>query len=178
MTRPISRPQLNDYQRKHICSVLAFGGDREMATKCVGTTLLKLQQEMARDRTFAAEVVRAEGLSETGQMQAVIKAAKDTKNWRASIWWLERQSPERFGRRAAHSYSSQEFQEFILQMTHAIDETVHEPADRERLITLLAALGDSLSNSNRFGAPLPADERSDAPLQLTQEADEFESDEP
>jgi hypothetical protein len=179
MTRPINRlPQLNDYQRNHICSVLAFGGDRDMATKCVGSTPLKLQQEMARDRNFAAEVIRAEGLSETGQMQAVIKASKDTKNWRAAIWWLERQSPERFGRRVAHSYTSQEFQEFILQMTHAIDETIHDPADRERLIAMLAALGDSLSNSNRCAVPPPANEPSDAPRLLTQEADEFESDDP
>ena len=56
---------------------------------------------MLRDADFAAEVRRAEAPVELSHMRNVQNAAQDGKNWRASVWWLERRSPERFGPRGA-----------------------------------------------------------------------------
>ena len=52
---------------------------------------------MQHDAEFVANVRRAEASVELSHMRNVQQAAKDKKDWRASVWWLERRSPERFG---------------------------------------------------------------------------------
>ena len=100
MTSELITPALTDEQKGQICGILSVGCDRETAANFVGCSLADIRRAMQHDRAFAANVRRTEAGVELSHMRTVQEAAKEAKNWRASVWWLERRSPERFGHAA------------------------------------------------------------------------------
>ena len=89
-------------------AILSIGCDRETAANYTNCSLSDIRREMLRDVAFAAEVLQAEAASELAHMRNVQNAAGENKNWRASVWWLERRSPERFGRRNAETITTRQ----------------------------------------------------------------------
>jgi len=89
---------------------------------------------MSRDASFASEVRRAEGASELAHVRNVQNAAQDVKNWRASTWWLERRSPERFGRRSAGTVTTRQLNAFVAQLVSVVMDELRDATDRQRLI--------------------------------------------
>ncbi len=53
---------------------------------------------MLDDSDFAAQLKRAEATPEMAHMRNLHNAAKEEKNWRVSVWWLERQNKARQAR--------------------------------------------------------------------------------
>ena len=140
--------RLSDQQRQNICLLLSSGCDRQAAVNFARCSKIDLQRELLCDPAFAADVRHAEAMSELAHIRNVQNAADDVKNWRASVWWLERRSPERFARRDAGTITSQQLQVFIAQLAATLFDAVQNPHDRERLIERLHQLERSLRESD------------------------------
>jgi hypothetical protein len=141
MTLNIVAPQLTNDQKANICGILSVGCDRETAANFVGCTTADIGRTMRQDPAFAANVHRTEAGCELGHMRTVKEAAKEPKNWRASVWWMERNAPERFGPRGAGAVTIRQLDEFLNVLTDLISEEV-DCDDIQRRI--LARMADAL----------------------------------
>jgi hypothetical protein len=131
-------------EQRDIRLVISVGCDRKTAVEYVGRTLEVLYRSMLRDPKFAEAVRRAEAASEMQHMRNVQTASRDPKQWRASVWWLERQSPERYGRRPADMVTPHQLENFLAILATAVMEVVQEADGRERLLARLQEIAESL----------------------------------
>ena len=148
MTREPTTYRLSDEQRRNICLLLSSGCDREAAAHFARCSKVDLQSEILSSPAFAADVRHAEAMSELAHIRNVQNATQDVKNWRASVWWLERRSPERFARREVGTITVQQLQDFIAQLASSVFDAIQNPDDRERLMERLDQLERSLHASN------------------------------
>jgi hypothetical protein len=125
---------LSDEQKNNICLYLSAGCDREAAAKLAHCSHWELHSAMTRDTAFAEKARHAEGASELAHVRNVQNAAQDVKNWRASVWWLERRSPERFGRRDAGTVTTRQLKAFVAQLVAIVIEELHDAGDRQRIV--------------------------------------------
>lgn len=158
MPHPV--PPLTPAQREEVLSYLPSGGDRITVCEFVGVTPLQLQLEMKRDPTFAESVARAEARVELTQMSKVLKAANDEKNWRTSVWWLERRSRQR--ERLHQSHSEEALVELIDAVARALAE---ELSDHDQVRRIIERLFDIITQAGEMPAALLAP----PPKALTQE---------
>jgi hypothetical protein len=164
-----SREYLNltERQRRDVCAVLTLGCDRETAANYVNCSLADIRRQMATDTAFAADVRRAEAASEMTHMRNVQGASREVKNWRASVWWLERRAPDRFGRRTADAISPKRLQEFLEVLSSMVIDEVHAADDVERLLVRIEqAAGpylesDAITDPTDMGSAAGTDDSSD-----------------
>lgn len=83
---------LTEQQKNQLCSIALLGCDRSTLCKYVGVSLKRLQREMQSDALFARDLLHAEADAEVRHMGNVHRASQDEKNWRTSVWWLERRA--------------------------------------------------------------------------------------
>lgn len=143
MTCESKHSALTDEQQSQICAILTVGCDRQTAADYVGCTLADIRKQMLRDAAFLARVLRAEASVELGHMRNVQESAKEKKDWRASVWWLERRSPERFARRDPGSITARQLSTFVGLLADALANDVTNAADRQRVLSRLRALARS-----------------------------------
>src|SRR3972149_1694248 len=151
MTREPKSSRLTDEQRRELCLILSIGCDRETASKHVGCRLDDRRREMADDAAFAVDVRRAEARTELQHMRNVQAAARDEKNWRASVWGVGRCAPERYGRRDAGAVTARHLEQFISDLATAVMEEVRAVADRRRLMARLKQMAESIQESDYTG---------------------------
>jgi hypothetical protein len=166
-----TKPRLTSDQKGRINAILLVGCGRETAAKYVGCSIAQLREEMLGDPGFAEEICRAEASAELMHMKNVQKAVGDEKNWRASVWWLERRAPERYGRRDPDALTPKELESFVAMLATAVVEDVRDAADRQRLLDRLRRLAESVDRlpsidrgqpggyHEPFELELPGDER-------------------
>src|SRR5438128_2011358 len=90
---------LSDDQKRELCLITQLGCDRITARNYLAVSAEQLRAELQRNAEFARQLARAEAAAELQHMRNVHQASQADKNWRTSVWWLERRAPERFGRR-------------------------------------------------------------------------------
>jgi hypothetical protein len=144
MSCDIQRAPFTDEQKGQICGILSIGCDRQTAASVVGCLAGDIRHAMLHDSTFAESVRRAEGGAELNHMRNVQQAAKDEKNWRASVWWLERHAPERFGPRGAGVVTSRQLKAFVAILVDCLLEDIRDTQDRHRIIARMRAIADSV----------------------------------
>ena len=89
------RNHLTEEQQRDVVAILNAGCDRATASAYVGLTLEAWDQVLAADAEFTRQILRAEANARLTHMRNVYRAAGDAKNWRTSVWWLERYGPQR-----------------------------------------------------------------------------------
>lgn len=134
---------LSEAQQRECCMLLSIGCDRQMVCHYLGISVGALSKLLRRDAAFNQRVLRAEATAELKQMQNLCEATKDPKNWRASVWWLETRSPERFARRNPQTVTVAELEELVDQLAQAIAIEVGEEQDRRRLLDRLQQIAGS-----------------------------------
>jgi len=146
--------QLTDAQKSQILGILAVGCDRQTAADYTGCLLADLRNHLQSDRQFLSDVCHAEAGVEVNHMRNVhAMAMGDKKDWRASVWWLERRSPERYGRRTAGDVTSRQLKAFIAILVDALETDVHNAEDRDRIIARLQSLSASVEQMLRDAQP-------------------------
>jgi hypothetical protein len=143
MTCQLIPSELTDEQKGQIYGILSVGCDRQTAAYFVGCSLADIRRAMEQDATFAAGVCRAEAGAELNHMRNVQQAAKDEKHWRASVWWLERRSPERFGPRGPGVVTARQLKAFVEILADVLREDVRDADERQQILARLNALGSS-----------------------------------
>jgi hypothetical protein len=137
MTCPLPPNELTPEQKGQVFGILSVGCDRETAANFIGCSSADIGQAMRSDPAFAATVRRTEAAAEVNHMRNVQQAAKDEKNWRASVWWLERRSPDRFGSRSAGTVTTRNLKAFLEMLSGCLNEDVQNAEDRERILNRL-----------------------------------------
>ncbi len=136
---------LTNEQKSQICGVLAVGCDRRTAADYIGCSLADIRRSMQQDAKFLADVCRVEAQVEVRHMSNVQEMATGEKrDWRASVWWLERRSPERFGRRTAGAITMPQLKAIIAILAESIASDVHDDGDRDRIRRRLKTIADSV----------------------------------
>ncbi len=142
MTRNETLP-LDEDQKREFCTLLVLGCDRETACKYVGCSLDELREAVNCDADFGKRLLRAEATAELRHMRNVHTITENPKEWRASIWWLERRAPERFAR-GADALPAGKLRNLIAELACAIGEEVTHQEDRQRMVIRLLKITDSL----------------------------------
>lgn len=137
MTNLTITTELSAEQRGQIYGILSVGCDRETAANFIGCSLAEIVRAMRSDAEFNASVRRTEAAAELNHMRTVQNAAKDEKNWRAAVWWLERRSPERFGSRGAGTVTARHLKAFLTLIGECLNSDIHDATDRERVMLRL-----------------------------------------
>jgi hypothetical protein len=143
MTAESNPLPLTDEQKSQIRGILSVGCDRQTGADYVGCALADIRRSMQQEATFMAEVRRAEAGIELMHMRNVQEAAEKKKEWRASVWWLEQRSPERFARKVG-TMTAKQLKAFSAMLLDIYRQEVHDAADRERLIARFNRLMDTL----------------------------------
>jgi hypothetical protein len=127
-----------------ICAILAAGCDRETAAGVAECTIVDIARAIANLASFAIKVRHAEATAEFRHMQNILNATKDGKYWRASVWWLERRSPERFARRPAGAITSHQLKQAVVAWSEVLQQEFDSPADQQRISTCLEEITESI----------------------------------
>lgn len=135
---------LTDEQMDQICSILGSGCDRETAAGVVECSAVDIARAIAESPQFAMRVRRAEATAEFRHMQNILNATKDGKYWRASVWWLERRSPERYARRPAGAITPRQLEQAVVAWNDMLQQKFDSPADQERVTDCLDEITASL----------------------------------
>ncbi|MEX2309653.1 MAG: hypothetical protein WD738_18925 [Pirellulales bacterium] len=149
MTCELISTALSDEQKGQVMGILSVGCDRQTAANFIGCSLAAIRRAMLQDATFAAGVCRAEAGAELNHMRNVQQAANEAKNWRASVWWLERRAPERYGSRGAGVATARQLKAFINILADALRQDVHNADDWQRIIARLQSLADDVDKMIR-----------------------------
>ena len=142
---------MTDEQKREICLIVSIGCDRLAACKYLGYSLAQLRRELKRDEKFAEQLRRAEAAPELAHMRNLQNASRDEKNWRASVWWLERCAPDRYGRRAVDAVTEKQLKEVIDELADAIAGEVTGTEDRKRLLKRLEEIVGSIFDGQEEG---------------------------
>jgi hypothetical protein len=134
---------LTDEQKAQICGVVSVGCDWQTAANFTDCSLAGIRRAMRLDPRFAASVRRAEAGAELSHMRTIQKACEDPKNWRTSVWWLERRAPERFARRA-DVITTEQLKAFVAMLIDTLNSGQPTSSERSQLIARLHAFADSV----------------------------------
>lgn len=140
MTDSAEHAALTDDQRRRVLGVLSIGGDRTMAAGYAGVTVHELRCAMRRDARLAIDIRGAEAAAEIGHMRRLEEASRNEKNWRISMWWLERVAADRFGRRPARTVSKSQIDGLFDEILVGLAEDIRSPGDRERMLRRIGRL--------------------------------------
>ena len=152
VTYPKNAVEFTDELKRECCLMISMGCDRETACNYLGKTAAELRAELQRDGAFCRQLLRAEATPEFSHMRNLYNAARDEKNWRASVWWLERRAPERYAKRAPESITAAQLRQVIEELTEAIGSEVNDPQDRRRVLARLVQIAERL-RSDSFEPP-------------------------
>lgn len=140
--KPPENP-LSDEQKSRIYGVIAVGCDWQTAANLVGCSVSDMRREMHRDSQFAEQVRRSEASAELSHMRTIQKAIEDPKNWRTSVWWLERHAPERFARNAG-AITARQLKLFLTILADVLIGDGQCSLTPEELLSRLDMLADSI----------------------------------
>jgi hypothetical protein len=125
--------RLSTEQRARAASIVARGCDRSTAGRLLGFRPVEWERIVAADDVLAAELAKAEADAEVHHMTCVHNAAKEPKNFRGSIWWLERMRPEVYHRRDPDTFTTDDLGQFI----EALFADERDEAIRRRILDRL-----------------------------------------
>jgi hypothetical protein len=135
---------LTDEQKGRICGVLSVGCDWTTAANLVGCSLSDIRRAVQLDIEFATSVRRSEAGAELSHMRTIQEAAKDAKNWRASVWWLERRAPDRFGPRRAGVVTARQLKAYIGILADVLAGQEQTGASRAEILGRLKTFAESV----------------------------------
>ena len=164
---PVHVPDLDPMQKQKICSIVQLGCPRATAAKHVGCTLSSIQSAARGDPQFAADLQRAEAQNELSLMKNVFVAAQEPKNWRASVWALERTYPERYLRRAPGTVSVDQLSRLVDALVNIVVEEMTDHSHRERVVRRVNEVVNHLRQETVLQLPVTPEPLSDELLSQT-----------
>ena len=142
--------KLDKVMQTRVCSVISFGGTREMAARVVGCNRWTIWEMAKKDKEFAKALREAEEAPEVQLLETVFNAANTGKQWRAALWALERMFPERFAKRSPTAFTLEQMQEVIDTIIATISRSVPGKVTRETIRRKIESYARALgSTSNR-----------------------------
>jgi hypothetical protein len=117
MSKRPGRPRTLDRKKKsQICDLVAGGAKLAEAAVASGVSVRTIQRQVLRDPEFD-HALRSAQAAPAEPLKLMQSAART--HWRAAAWLLEREDPERYGRRPASSCSPRQFNEALRTVLEA-----------------------------------------------------------
>ncbi|MBA3483866.1 MAG: hypothetical protein H0T51_18835 [Pirellulales bacterium] len=140
---------ITDFEKGQLDSVLKMGCSRDTACKYAGVSADRLLAEMQRDPTFERSILHAESHPEVRHIGNVNKASQDERNWRSSVWWLERREREQ---ESAHDWSQWNYpaavRDALDKLIDVVMTEIVDPVRRQAIVAeLLKIAGEGVSES-------------------------------
>lgn len=125
-----------------------------MAAQYVGCAVSTIRLTAERDAEFAADLERSESQLEVVHLQNLEAAARETKYWRASAWFLERRCADRYGTPARGAAWRARLSRALAGIAEIIVEEVPVEAYRARVFSRLSRLTRALETEvDDLGGP-------------------------
>ncbi len=132
---------------KQIESMISAGCTLRTASRMLGFPPAVLQRVVERDAEFREAVLAAEARFEIRQLQRLDEAAKDVKNWRVSMWLLERRLPDRYGRQRPRTVREGQVEPLLRALARAVVDAVDDPQQQNVLFERLEGAVRDLETS-------------------------------
>jgi hypothetical protein len=139
---------LDAEERRRLIELLASGCSRRIAAMQIGCEASAITRTAEEDRTFAAEVIRAESNLEGKLLDSVRRAAEADRDWRAAAWLLERRNPLDYTARAAQTFTCEQVTQLFVAVLNSLRDKLPLPV-RDQAVQELNAL---LVELDRMGA--------------------------
>jgi hypothetical protein len=128
----MSASQVSEFDRERVLGLVRAGADQAIAAALAGISSQDLEQMKALDEELERELRKAGAEAALLHMRNIHEAAKDPRNWRLSVWWLERRTQEMNAGESAFNMRS--FYNFWFDVNRAIHEIVTSPDERGELL--------------------------------------------
>lgn len=115
---------LDAEERRRLIELLASGCSRRIAAMQMGYEPSAIARTAEGDRTFAAEVIRAESSLEGKLLGSVRRAAEADRDWRAAAWLLERRNPLDYTARAAQTFTCEQVTQLFVAVLNSVRDQV------------------------------------------------------
>lgn len=129
---------LTPHQQQKAIGVLSTGGYAELAAAAIGVSLAEFEATVQADPEFAIELRKTAAVAEVAHLKNVHTAREDVKNWRASVWWLEQQNPQRYAPRSG--VPAKAVDDLLTNVARIIAESVIDDDQRASLLQQLHEL--------------------------------------
>ncbi len=124
--------------KQQLVAVASLGCDRLTSSRYIGVSLEEVRAAIEGDAAFAVELVRAEAQAELTHMKNIHQASKEEKNWRVSVWWLERRRPEQYAPRRGETFGRAEAEKLAELLGTAVKAEVQDAQVAARIATRIA----------------------------------------
>jgi hypothetical protein len=129
--------------KQQLAALLQLGCGRETAAAFCGVDSCEVEREIESDSDLLREIRRSEARFEVAHLRKLQKAAEGEKNWRISVWWLERRWPERYARKA-HAITIQQLEQFTDNLAEVLTDDLDDDHCREQIARRLKSLLDGV----------------------------------
>lgn len=137
--------------RETIGAMLAIGCDLRMAAWVVGRSPAEVKALIEEDKAFLREVQKGHSHFDYKHLSHLDKAAKDPKNWRVSMWLLERLRPERYEKQRPRTIKESQLMPLLRSMADALVDGLSDEAARETLFDRVMAAAEALDPNGVLG---------------------------
>lgn len=135
---------MTEQQQTDLISFIATGCPMETALEGTGVSREEFDELLRSGAELVQRMHRGGALSEFQQLQNVKQAGRETKYWRASVWWLERCRGDRYTAKPPGTITLEQLAAFRNDLARIIDSEVHDPGTLERLLAKLSSQASHL----------------------------------
>lgn len=132
-----------DEQKQQIFLMAALGCERETACDYLGFSRGQFHRTLCEDASFVQDLMHSESKAEVNHLNNLFEASRDPKNWRVSMWWLERRIPDRYGRRTRNELTKTQARQFFEAFRDILLTELSDPEVVNRVLGRLSLVNES-----------------------------------
>jgi hypothetical protein len=128
------RDKVDKPVREMVAGLIRLGCDLRTASWAAGRSPVEVKRDLEANADFVREVKQAESTFEYKHLQHLEEAAKDKKNWRVSMWLLERRLPDKYEKQRPRTVKESQLMPLLKSLADAIVDGVEDDEQRAALL--------------------------------------------
>lgn len=137
--------------RDTIGAMLGIGCDLRTAAWAVGRSPAEVKRLLAEDPELLHAVQKGGAIFEYKHLQHLDEAAKDKKNYRVSMWLLERLRPDTYEKQRPRTIKENQLMPLLKSLADALVEGVGDEEARGKLIERVKETAEDLDPMGALG---------------------------
>lgn len=132
--------------QKQLASLVLVGCTLRTAARVAGIDRQRLRAVLEHDRKLSERLLVAEAVCEFTHLERLREVSKDPKNYRVSIWLLERRFPFRYMPRPFSGISAAQLQATLRTIGEELARQFPDAEGRDRIMASLTEIQTALSS--------------------------------